>query len=714
MPRLLAALGRTAFALSLSIGCAAAQIDYPETRTVDQVDDYHGTRVADPYRWLEQDVRESEAVAGWVEAQNAVTFDYLEALPGREAIEQRLTTLWDFERYSTPERHGDYWFYSHNDGLQNQSVVYRSEVPGKNPQLVLDPNTWSDDGTVALGGAEVSPSGRYIAYGIQDGGSDWRTWRVKDLASGETLADELQWIKFSGVSWAADESGFYYSRYPAPEEGGEFQNLNKNMAVYFHRLGTPQSQDRLVHARPENPEWGFSAEVSRDGRYLFISTWIGTDARYRLEVIDLEEAPDKIEVIEDEFRADFSLVAVVEDVAYFRSTLEASRGRLLSFDLAAGDKAQWQEVIAEREQVLERASLVGDRLVLQYLEDAHARVSVYTLAGKPVRDVALPGLGSVSGFPTAPGDSTTYFSFSSLNRPGTVYRYDIASGDVKQALAPELAFDPDRFVVKQVFYRSKDGTRVPMFIAHRKGLKLDGTTPTLLYGYGGFNISLTPGFSVTRLAWMDMGGVYAMPNLRGGGEYGEAWHQAGTRLQKQNVFDDFIAAAEYLVAEKYTSPEHLGIYGGSNGGLLVGAVLNQRPDLFGAAIPAVGVMDMLRFHRFTAGRFWVDDYGSAEDPEQFKALYAYSPYHNIEEGTEYPPVLVTTADTDDRVVPGHSFKYIARLQEAQGSDAPVLIRIQTRAGHGSGKPTAMVIEEYADMWAFLARHLGLDVEASGD
>ncbi|MBN7795236.1 prolyl oligopeptidase family serine peptidase [Parahaliea mediterranea] len=699
-------------ALCLS-GAAAAGLDYPDTRQVDQKDDFHGTVVADPYRWLEQDVRESAEVADWVASQNALTFDYLGQLPARQAIAERLTTLWDFERYSTPERRGEYWFYLHNDGLQDQAVLYRSKTPGKNPQVVLDPNTWSDDGTVALGGFEVSPDGRYIAYGIQDGGSDWRTWRVKDLASGELLAEELKWIKFSGISWAADGTGFYYSRYPAPEEGAEFQGLNKNMAVYFHRVGTAQTADRRVHARPDHPEWGFNTSVSRDGRYLFIATWIGTDARYRLEFIDLEQAPGEVVVIEDEFRADFSFVAVADGLAYFRSSLDAPRGRVLGYDLRQAGEASWREVIPEREPVLQDVSLVGGHLVLEYLEDAHGKAEVFTLSGKRVREVALPGLGNVSGFPSDPGATGTYFSFSSLNRPATIYHYDVASGDMEAALAPELAFDPEDYVVEQVFYRSKDGTRVPMFIAHRKDLKLDGGNPTLLYGYGGFNISLTPRFSVTRLAWMDMGGVYAQANLRGGGEYGEAWHKAGTRQNKQNVFDDFIAAGEYLVAQKYTSPQHLGIYGGSNGGLLVGAVLNQRPDLFGAAIPAVGVMDMLRFHRFTAGRFWVDDYGSAEDPKEFEALYAYSPYHNIARGGDYPAVLVTTADTDDRVVPGHSFKYIARLQDYQDGEAPVLIRIQTRAGHGAGKPTAMVIEEYADMWAFMARHLGLKVGGPG-
>ncbi len=695
-------------ALAALLAPTVLAVDYPTTATVDQSDNYHGTTVADPYRWLEQDVRESEQVAAWVEAQNAVTFDYLEKLPGRDAIASRMKELWDYERYSTPVRYGDYYYYRRNDGLQNQSVVYRSHEPGKDAETVLDPNTWSEDGTVALAELSVSPDGRYVAYGIQDGGSDWRTWRVRDMKSGDTLADELHWVKFSHASWLADESGFFYSRYPEPEQGEEFQSLNTNMAVYFHRIGTPQSEDRLVHQRQDHPEWGFSADVDHAGQYLVMNTWIGTDDRYRLEVIDLTNKDWPLIVLEDDFRADFSLIEVVDGVAYFRTSLDAPRGRIVKVNLKSASR-EWQEVIPQADDVLEGASVVGGHLVLRYLHDAHDVVSIRTLDGKAVRDVSLPGLGSVGGFASAPEDPLTYFSYSSLNRPATIYQYDMRTGKRSPALSPELAFNPDDYVVEQVFYSSRDGTRVPMFIAHRKDLKRDGKAPTLLYGYGGFNISLTPSFSVTRLAWMDMGGVYAVANLRGGGEYGEAWHKAGTKLQKQNVFDDFIAAAEYLEKEKFTSPEHLGIFGGSNGGLLVGAVVNQRPELFAAAIPAVGVMDMLRFQRFTAGRFWVDDYGSSDNPEEFKALYAYSPYHNIRQGADYPAVLVTTADTDDRVVPGHSFKYIARLQQAQGGEDPVLIRIQTRAGHGAGKPTAMVIAEYADMWAFMAAHLGLNV-----
>ncbi len=702
-------------AMGLAISASAKPgLSYPDTRTVDQKDVHHGTVVPDPYRWLEDDVRESEGVANWVQAQNAVTFAYLDQLPARDRIEKRLTELWNFERFSVPTRRGDFFYYSHNNGLQNQNVIYRTHKLGDqaDAEVVLDPNSWSEDGTVALGGIELSPSGRYVAYGIQDGGSDWRVWHVKDMQTGKVMADELRWVKFSGIAWAADESGFYYSRYPEPDAGGEFQNLNKNMAVYFHQLGMNQTDDTLVYARPDHPEWGFQAETTDNGRYLILTTWVGTDDRYRLEYIDLTKAPTKVVTLEDQFEAGYTLIEAVGSQVYFLTTRDAPRTKVMKVDLSANGPARWQDVIPEQAQVLDEASLVSDHLVLTYLQDAHARVAVHDLAGKHLRDVTLPGLGSVAGFPNATSDTVTHFSYSSLNRPTTVYRYDVSSGKTAPVLSPTVEFDPDDFSVSQVFYPSGDGTRIPMFIAHKKGVKLDGNNPTLLYGYGGFNISLTPYFSVTRLAWMDMGGVFAMANLRGGGEYGEDWHKAGTKLNKQNVFDDFIAAAEYLIAKRYTRPEKLAVQGGSNGGLLVGAVVNQRPELFGAALPAVGVMDMLRFHLFTAGRFWVDDYGSAENPEEFKALYAYSPYHNITSGKEYPATLVTTADTDDRVVPGHSFKYIARLQRAHQGENPVLIRIQTRAGHGSGKPTSMIIREYADLWAFLVENLAMSTNVT--
>ena len=689
---------------------------YPDSAIVEQVDDYHGTTVADPYRWLEDDVRVSDQVASWVEAQNAVTYGYLGAIEEREVIEERLTELWNYEKFGVPGKAGSHYFYSRNDGLQNQNVIYRQSSLDAEPEQVVDPNTWSDDGTVALADFEVSPDGRYAALAIQDGGSDWRTVRILDLETGELSGDEVSWMKFSPMSWAADSSGFYYARYPAPAEGDEFQTLNHDQQVWFHRVGTPQASDLPVYARPDHPDWGFSPVVSDDGDYLVITIWKGTDSRYQVAYQHLtgpEKDSEPIMLIEG-FDHDYTFVGNIGSRFYFRTDRDAPRGRLVAIDVRAPD-AGWTEIIPEREAVLQGVSHVGGQFVAAYLRDARSEIRVHDPDGTLAREVALPGIGSVQGLSGKADDPETFYRFSSFNAPPTLYHYDVITGESTLFRQASVDFDPADYVVRQVFYDSKDGTRVPMFIAHKKGIELNGDNPTLLYGYGGFNISLTPSFSITRLAWMEMGGVYAVANLRGGGEYGKEWHQAGTKLHKQNVFDDFIAAGEYLVSERYTRPERLAVLGGSNGGLLVGAVVNQRPDLFGAAIPAVGVMDMLRFDQFTAGRFWVDDYGSSSNPAEFEALYAYSPYHNLVDGTEYPAILVTTADTDDRVVPGHSFKYAARLQAAQGGTDPVLIRIQTRAGHGSGKPTAVQIEETADMWAFLAENLGMRLpEGYGD
>lgn len=679
---------------------------YPDTRTVGQIDDYYGVRVADPYRWLEEDVRESAAVADWVERENALTFDYLTGIPERPAIRKRLSALWDYERYSVPVSAGGRYFYRRNDGLQNQAVLYVQDAVDAEPRVLIDPNRWSEDGTVALGEAYPSPDGRYLAYTVQDGGSDWRSVRILDVAAGAALPETLEWLKFTGISWAADGSGFYYSRYPAVDDDDRFTGLNSDHAVWFHRLGSAQSDDREVYARPDHPQWGFAATASRDGRHLVIEVWLGTDDRNQVVYQDLASSAEPFMLV-DGFDAGYRFLGSLGEVLYFRSNADAPNGRIVSWQRDGG----WNSVVPERDDVLSDASLIGGHLIGHYLRDARSAVTVFAADGAVVRDLDLPGIGTVSGFSGRPDRSETFFAFESFADPGGIWRYDVATGERAPFRRVAVDFDPDDYVVEQVFYPSKDGTRVPMFITHRRGLERDGDTPTLLYGYGGFNISLTPDFSVTRLAWLEMGGVYAVANLRGGGEYGEAWHKAGTRLDKQNVFDDFVAAAEYLIAGNYTRPQRLGIFGGSNGGLLVGAVVNQRPDLFAAALPAVGVMDMLRFHRFTAGRFWTDDYGSADDPEEFRALYAYSPYHNIVDGMCYPPVLATTADTDDRVVPGHTFKYIARLQAAQGCAHPVLIRVETRAGHGAGKPTEMVIDEYADRWAFLARHLGLKLPA---
>jgi prolyl oligopeptidase len=682
-------------------------VEYPATATVQHVDTYHGVDVADPYRWLEDDVRESDAVQEWVEAQNEVTFAYLASIPERDVIEERLKELWDYERYGMPVKEGGRYYYSYNNGLQNQNVIYTQADLDVEPELLIDPNSWSDDGTVALASYFPSPDGRHVAYLVQDGGSDWRTARITEVDSRRVLDDNLEWLKFTGLSWAKDGSGFYYSRYPAVESEAKFQSLNMNQAVYFHRLGTPMSDDALIYAQPDNPEWGYTATVTDDGLHLVITVWKGTDDRYQIVHQVLTDPDAEPEILIEGFDNDYTLVGNVGNELYFRTNKEAPRNRLIAIDVDNPDPESWREVIPQAADVLNDVSLVGGKIIAEYMQDAQTVVKIFDLSGDQSGTVNLPGIGTAAGFAGKLDDPETFFVYTSYNTPTTVNRLDVETGAVTVFRKPEVHFDSNDYIVKQVFYESKDGTRVPMFISHRKDIELDGNTPTMLYGYGGFNVSQTPGFSITRLAWMEMGGVYAVANIRGGGEYGEEWHKAGTRLQKQNVFDDFIAAAEYLVAEKFTNPAKLAIFGGSNGGLLVGAVTNQRPDLFGAAVPAVGVMDMLRFHEFTAGRFWVDDYGSSENPEEFQALYAYSPYHNAQPGTDYPAILVTTADTDDRVVPGHSFKYAAAMQNAQRGEAPVLIRIETRAGHGAGKPTDMIIRDYADRWAFLLANLDM-------
>lgn len=679
--------------------------EYPETRKVDVVDVYHGVEVADPYRWLEQDVRESEEVRAWVEAQNAVTFAYLKQLPERDRIERRMTDLWNYEKFGTPFREGGRYFYFRNDGLQNQFVLYAQESLDGDARVLIDPNEWSEDGTVALGGVAPSPDGRYLAYGIQDGGSDWRVWRVMDLETGAELDDRLEWLKFTNVSWLPDGSGFFYGRYPTPEPGAEMQGLNLDMKLYFHEIGTDQSADRLVLERPDEPEWTFGATATDDGRWLVATASTGTDFRNRVFVKDLAADAEFVEIVGD-FDEGYALIGSDGATLFFMTTEDAPNRRIVGIDME-GDR-EFFEIVPETENVAQTMSYIGGLFVVEYLEDVKSVLSIFARDGEKLHDVMLPGIGSVGAITGKADSAEAFFAFSSFNTPTAIYRLDVSTGEAALFRSAETAFDPEDYVVSQVFYSSKDGTRVPMFIAHRRDLNMSDGAPTLLYGYGGFDISLTPSFSVARLAWMEMGGVFALANIRGGGEYGEAWHKAGTKLQKQNVFDDFIAAAKFLIDEGYTTSEKLAIQGGSNGGLLVGAVLNQRPDLFGAALPAVGVMDMLRFHLFTAGRFWTDDYGSAENPEEFAALYAYSPYHNLKPA-EYPATLVTTADRDDRVVPGHSFKYAARLQEMQRGDAPVMIRIETRAGHGSGKPTEMIIEEAADEWAFLKAHLGLDL-----
>lgn len=689
----------------------STKIQYSETRRVDHVDEYHGVKVPDPYRWLEDDVRENKDVAAWVEAKNKETFGYLAKIPERESIRKRLNELWNYEKFGSPFKAGGRYYYFHNSGLQNQSVLFTQETLDDEPSVFMDPNSWSKDGTVALSGTQFSDDGRYVAYGVQEAGSDWRTWKIRDIASGKDLDDEIHWVKFNSPDWTKDSKGFFYARYPEPGDDTEFQALNLNMKVYYHRVGTSQDRDVLVYENPAEPSWGYQAEVTEDGRYLVITVWKGTDDKYRVIYRDLKEPYGLPTDLITTFNNEYTLIGNDGPVFFFKTDLDAPRRRVVAIDIRKPDSRNWKEVIPQKEETLRGVGLVGNAFIASYLKDAKTQVNIHSMKGDFIREVEFPGIGSASGFGGKRGDTDTFYSFSSFATPPSIYRYDILTGKSELFRQAQVKFNPDEYEVKQIFYESKDGTRVPMFLAYRKGLKLNGKNPTLLYGYGGFNIPLTPRFSISRLAWMEMGGVYAQANLRGGGEYGEQWHKAGTKLQKQNVFDDFIAAAEWLIANKYTSTPKLAIQGGSNGGLLVGACMTQRPDLFGACLPAVGVMDMLRFHKFTAGRFWVDDYGSSDNVEEFKALLKFSPYHNLKDGVEYPATMVTTADTDDRVVPGHSFKFAARLQEAHAGDAPVLIRIETKAGHGAGKPTAKIIEELTDAWAFLVRNLDMTIPA---
>ncbi|MDX2115391.1 MAG: prolyl oligopeptidase family serine peptidase [Planctomycetota bacterium] len=697
---------------------AGSSIQYPVTKKVDQKDTYHGTVVEDPYRWLEDDVRNSSDVREWVDAQNKVTFAFLESIPERKAIEDRLTKLWNYERYSPPSRQGDRYVFSKNDGLQNQSVLYVMDSLNGEPRVLLDPNKLSADGTVALSGVSFSDDGNLLAYGLASAGSDWNQWHVRDVRTGQDLTDHLKWIKFSGASWTTDNKGFFYSRYPEPEKGKEFQALNHFMKVYYHRIGTPQTEDILVYENPSEPEHGFGAGVTEDGKYVVVSTFKGTDNKNLVHWASLENGvpagPDKFTPLIDRMENDYSLIGNDGSVLFFRTDLDAPKGRVIAIDLKNPAKENWKTIIPEAKEVLLGAGLVGDRFFASYLKDASTRVRVHAMDGSHLRDVEFPAIGSAGGFGGKRDHKETFYSFSSFAYPPSIYRYDIETGKSELMRRAAVDLDPEAYETKQVFYPSKDGTKVPMFITHKKGLKLDGSNPTLLYAYGGFDIPLTPTFSISRLAWLEMGGVYVLANLRGGGEYGREWHEAGKRLRKQNVFDDFIAAGEWLVQNKYTRPDKLAIQGGSNGGLLVGAVMVQRPDLFGAALPAVGVMDMLRFHSFSAGRFWVDEYGSSDDPEMFPYLLGYSPYHSLlrgKEGTRFPSTLITTADTDDRVVPGHSFKFAAALQEKHRGENPVLIRIETKAGHGAGKPTSKLIEETADQIAFLVKTLRMNDNA---
>ncbi|VWX54728.1 prolyl oligopeptidase family protein [Novosphingobium sp. 9U] len=689
------------------------KMNYPATRREPLVEQHFGEAIADPYRWLENDVRSDKEVAGWVERENAVTRQYLDTLPQRGWFAAKIRELIDYERFGLPTKAGGRYFYTRNSGLQNQAQLFVREGLHGEPRLLLDPNSWAKDGATALDGWKPSDDGKHLLFSVQDGGSDWRVLHVLDVATGKQLPDEVKWAKFTDLAWAGAD-GFVYSRFPAPAEGTAFQGRNYDHAVYYHRLGTPQEADQLVFATPEQRDMNHDADVTQDGRYLVIRSSTGTDSRQQVRYVDLQRRTRdgwNPRTLVAEPTNDWKLVASTGTRLWFVTNKDAPRYKLVVIDLA--ERApQFRQVVAERDELLERATIIGNHLILNYLKDAASHAEIVGLDGKSVRDLTLAGLGTASGFDGKPGDPETFYSYSSFNQPAAVFRMDIATGKSEPFAQPAIKFDPAKYLIEQRFYTSKDGTKVPMFVVRSKAAAAAGKAqPTLLYGYGGFDISLTPGYSAVRMAWLEAGGAFAMANLRGGGEYGKAWHDAGRLANKQNVFDDFIAAGEYLIAQGITPKDGLSIQGGSNGGLLVGAVVNQRPDLFAAANAAVGVMDMLRFDRFTAGRYWVDDYGYPEKEADFRVLRKYSPYHNIRSGVDYPAVLVTTADTDDRVVPGHSFKYTAALQQAQAGPKPHLIRIETRAGHGSGKPTDKVIDEGADVLSFLAKWSGLETPA---
>ena len=681
-------------------------LTYPDSRKSDHVDDYHGTRIADPYRWLEL-AADTPEVRAWIEAQNELTFGYLGKIEARDPIKQRLTELWDYPKRSAPFKKGGRYFQFRNDGLQNQDVLFVMEGLADEGRVLLDPNTLSEDGTVALSSVSVSDDGAFLAYATSGSGSDWQTWQVRDVATGSDLPEQIPWSKFSGATWLPDGSGFYYQRFPVPAEGTAYTGANENAELRFHALRSEPEQDTLIFSRPDEPKWMFHPKVSDDGRYLVLHVRRSTEQRNLVYYRDLETESEFRELV-TEWEASFTFLGNDGTTFYFLTDLSADRGRIVAVDLEQPQKNAWRTVVAESEATVEHVLLLGDEFVCLVMHDASHRLRHYSTHGEHRGDIDLPTLGSIIALNAERDDTELFYSFTSFLHPTTSYRYDAATGHSETLYAPDLAFDPAPYTTRQVFATSPDGTRVPMFLVHRKDLEPDGQNPTLLYGYGGFHISLAPAFSVSRLVWLEAGGVLAVANLRGGGEYGKSWHEAGTLARKQNVFDDFIACAEYLISENVTSPEKLAIQGGSNGGLLVGAAMTQRPELFAAALPAVGVLDMLRFHHFTIGWAWASDYGSADQPEQFETLLAYSPLHNLKEGTAYPATLITTGDFDDRVVPAHSFKFAAALQAAQGGETPTLIRIQTKAGHGMGKPTRVLIEEQADVWAFLTD--ALDVE----
>ncbi|MBI1757545.1 MAG: S9 family peptidase [Fimbriimonas ginsengisoli] len=678
------------------------KMTYPVAKRVETVYDYAGTKVADPYSWLE-DVDSADTKA-WVESENRLTFAYLSAIPGRDKIAERYKGLLNYERFTLPQREGNRYFYSRNDGLQNQNVLYVADSLRGRPRVLIDPNKLSKDGTVALSGSAVTEDGKLMAYSISVAGSDWQEWHVKNVDTGEDTKDLISWSKFSGASWAKDGSGFYYSRYEEPK-GNIMKEADYYQKLYFHKLGTHQRRDELIYERRDQKEWGFDGRATDDGHYLVIIVWHGTAHENRIFYKDLLKPDSKVVELLPNADAEYVFMDNVGPVFYFKTDKRASRGRVMSLNVEKGDANSLEIVVPEAEETLEGASAVGHKIFASYLKDAHALVRVYDLKGKHVSDVELPGLGSVDGFGGHLKDKETFFSYTSYTSPATIYRYDLKKGNSTVFRKPKVKFDASRYETVEVFVASKDGTKIPVFITARKGIKLDGSNPTLIYGYGGFSIAEKPAFSSSRAVWLDMGGVYADVVLRGGSEYGESWHAAGKMHNKQNVFDDFISAAEWLTRERYTSPPKLACQGASNGGLLIGAMITQRPDLWGATLPAVGVMDMLRFNKFTIGYAWMQEYGDPDKAEDFPYIYKYSPLHNIKPGVKYPPTLVTTADHDDRVFPAHSFKFATALQAAQAGNAPVLIRVETRAGHGAGKPISKIIEEVADEWAFLLKNL---------
>jgi len=704
-------LARFPLVAALAPVLALAAVNYPSSKTVEHVDVYHGTTVADPYRWLE-DVDSADTKA-WVEAQNKVTFDFLAGIPQREAIKQRLTELFNYPRYTLPTKEGGRYFYTYNTGLQNQSPLYVKDSLTAEGRVLIDPNTLAADGTVALAGSSISPDGRWIAYNTATAGSDWNETRVRSVLTGQDAPDQLKWLKFSGTSWTQDSQGLYYARFDEPPKTGNqvFSKL-ENKKLYYHRLGTPQADDVLVYERPDQPKWSFGATVTDDGRYAVLTGSKSTDPQnlvYYIDLVDPMKPRFNGEVVRliDNWDADYVLLGNDGPVLFFQTDLGAPRRRIIAIDLRQPAMTEWKTLVPETKDVIESANFIGGRFVVTYMQDAKSRLAVFARDGAPLRDIPLPGIGTVAAVRGRHDESELFFNFTSFVFPTTNYRHDLETGRTEVFQAPQVAFDPSLYETRQVFYPSKDGTRIPMFITSRKGIKLDGSHPTHLYAYGGFNISMQPTFAASVVAWLELGGIYAMPNLRGGGEYGKEWHAAGTKERKQNVFDDFAAAGDYLVAQGYTSHDKLVISGGSNGGLLIGATINQRPDLARVALPAVGVMDMLRFHKFTIGWAWAGDYGSADDPAAFKYLSAYSPVHNTKAGVTYPAVLTTTADHDDRVHPGHSFKYAAAMQAANpGAKFPALIRIETKAGHGAGKPISKQIEETADRLAFAIHFVG--------